>query len=76
MNPRRRWYHNLKANPNVEINVGPKRIPVTTQAVFPDDPDFPRLWRLVNNMKGNKDRYIEYQRRTTRTIPVVKLTPS
>ncbi|SEH69799.1 deazaflavin-dependent oxidoreductase, nitroreductase family [Mycolicibacterium rutilum] len=70
------WYHNLKANPNVEINVGPKRIPVTTQAVFPDDPDFPRLWRLVNNMKGNKDRYIEYQRRTTRTIPVVKLTPS
>ena len=23
------WYHNLKANPNVEINVGPKRFPVT-----------------------------------------------
>jgi F420H(2)-dependent quinone reductase len=22
------WYHNLKANPNVEINVGPKRFPV------------------------------------------------
>ena len=23
------WYHNLKANPNVEINVGPKRFAVT-----------------------------------------------
>ena len=29
------WYHNLKANPQVEINVGPKRFPVTARAVFP-----------------------------------------
>ena len=27
------WYHNLKANPQVEINVGPKRFPVTARAV-------------------------------------------
>ncbi|MGU3497304.1 nitroreductase family deazaflavin-dependent oxidoreductase [Mycobacterium sp. C31M] len=69
------WYHNLKANPAVEINVGPKRIPVTARAVFPDDPDFDRLWKIANNMLGNKDRYIGYQKRTSRPIPVVVLSP-
>ena len=70
------WYHNLKANPNVEINVGPKRFGVTAKPVPPDDPDYQRLWQIVNNMRGNKNRYIGYQKRTTRPIPVVVLTPS
>ncbi|KUI08599.1 nitroreductase [Mycolicibacterium acapulense] len=69
------WYHNLKADPNVEINVGPKRIKVTATPVTHDDPDFPRLWKIVNNMRGNKDRYIGYQKRTSRPIPVVRLKP-
>jgi F420H(2)-dependent quinone reductase len=69
------WYHNLKANPNVEINVGPKRFGVTAKPVTPEDPDYARLWQIVNNMRGNKDRYIGYQKRTTRPIPVVVLTP-
>ena len=69
------WYHNLKANPDVEINVGPKRIPVRATPVTRDDPDFDRLWGLVNNMRGNKDQYNKYQQRTTRQIPVVRLTP-
>src|SRR6202011_1211311 len=64
------WYHNLKANPNVEINVGPKRFGVTAKPVTPDDPEYPRLWQLVNNMRGNRNRYIGYQKRTTRPIPV------
>ncbi|MFV1363323.1 nitroreductase family deazaflavin-dependent oxidoreductase [Mycolicibacterium elephantis] len=67
------WYHNLKANPNVEINVGPRRFAVTAQPVLPDDPDYPRLWRIVN--ENNADRYANYQKRTTRPIPVVVLTP-
>ncbi|WP_163670320.1 nitroreductase family deazaflavin-dependent oxidoreductase [Mycolicibacterium alvei] len=69
------WYHNLKAKPQVEINVGPKRLGVTARPVLPGDPDYPRLWELVNNMRGNKNRYIGYQKRTTRPIPVVVLTP-
>ena len=69
------WYHNLKANPNVEINVGPKRFSVTAKSVTPDDPDYARLWQIVNNMRGNKDRYIGYQKRTSRPIPVIRLTP-
>ena len=70
------WYHNLKANPNVEINVGPKRFSVTAKPVTPDDPEYARLWPIVNDMRGNKDRYIGYQKRTSRPIPVVRLTPA
>jgi F420H(2)-dependent quinone reductase len=67
------WYHNLKADPNVEINVGPKRFGVTAKPVLPDDPDYARLWQIVN--KNNSDRYTAYQKKTTRPIPVVVLTP-
>ena len=67
------WYHNLKANPNVEINVGPKRFGVTAKPVLPDDPDYARLWQIVN--KKNSNRYEVYQKKTSRPIPVVVLTP-
>jgi deazaflavin-dependent oxidoreductase (nitroreductase family) len=67
------WYHNLKADPNVEINVGPKRFGVTAKPVLPDDPDYGRLWQIVN--KNNFDRYTAYQKKTSRPIPVVVLTP-
>lgn len=67
------WYHNLKADPNVEINVGAKRLAVTAHPVLPDDPDYARLWKLVN--ANNSDRYIGYQKKTSRPIPVIVLTP-
>ena len=66
------WYHNLKANPNVEINVGPKRFGVTARPVLPADPDYARLWQIVN--KNNSNRYEAYQTKTSRPIPVVVLT--
>jgi deazaflavin-dependent oxidoreductase (nitroreductase family) len=68
------WYHNLKANPDIEINVGPKRFGVTARPVLPDDPDYERLWEIVN--KNNANRYANYQKRTTRPIPVVVLRAS
>jgi deazaflavin-dependent oxidoreductase (nitroreductase family) len=67
------WYHNLKANPEVEVNVGPRRFRVTAQAVLPDDPDYARLWRIVN--ANNANRYDAYQARTSRPIPVIRLVP-
>lgn len=67
------WFHNLKANPSVQINVGRTRFGVRAAAVLPDDPDYPRLWRIVND--NNAHRYDAYQARTTRPIPVVRLTP-
>ncbi|MCX2930829.1 nitroreductase family deazaflavin-dependent oxidoreductase [Mycobacterium sp. CVI_P3] len=67
------WYHNLRAQPNIEINVGPKRLAVTAHIVLPDDPDYARLWQLCDSK--NAGRYAAYQRGTKRPIPVVRLTP-
>ena len=67
------WYHNLKANPKVEINVGTKRFGVTAKPVLPNDPDYARLWQIVN--KNNANRYEAYQNRTSRPIPVIVLRP-
>ena len=67
------WYHNLKANPDVEINVGSDRVLVTAQPVLPDSLDYARLWKLVN--ENNANRYVEYQKKTSRPIPVVALKP-
>jgi len=67
------WYHNLKANPDIEINVGPKRFGVTARPVLPGDQDYARLWQIVN--KEHSDRFEAYQRRTSRPIPVIVLNP-
>lgn len=68
------WYHNLRAHPDTEINLGPKRIRVKAHSVLPDDPDYARLWHIVN--ANNSDRYNGYQARTTRPIPVIRLRPA
>lgn len=67
------WYHNLRADPEVEIQIGTKRIPVTARAVLPGDPDRDRLWKLAD--ANNSGRYSNYQKATDRPIPVVVLTP-
>lgn len=68
------WYHNVKANPEVEIHVGSRRFAVTARPVLPDSLDYARLWKLVN--KNNANRYVEYQKKTSRPIPVIVLTPT
>ena len=40
----------------------------------PSDPDYERLWKIVNG--NNKDRYTAYQKQTSRPIPVVVVTPT
>lgn len=67
------WYFNLGASPQVEVQIGRKRSPGVAGAVNKGDPDYDRLWRLVND--NNKSRYDEYQRRTTRPIPLVVVRP-
>ena len=66
------WYHNLRKNPDVEINVGPRRFGVTARPVLPGDTDYARLWQIVNKNNGN--RYAAYQEKTSRPIPVVVLS--
>jgi deazaflavin-dependent oxidoreductase (nitroreductase family) len=68
------WLHNLRANPDVEIQVGRKRQKARARAVEFSDPDYGRLWQIVN--ENNRHRYSGYQQRTARQIPVVVLTPA
>ncbi|MCB1292946.1 MAG: nitroreductase family deazaflavin-dependent oxidoreductase, partial [Mycobacterium sp.] len=57
------WYYNLRAHPQVEVNVGPKRFPVTATVLSnADDPEYARLWQVVN--RNNQNRYRGYQKRT------------
>ena len=67
------WLFNVRANPDVEIQVGRERRPGTARVVAPGDPDYDRLWQIVN--ENNKDRYTAYQEQTSRPIPVVAVTP-
>ncbi|WP_073879844.1 nitroreductase/quinone reductase family protein [Mycobacterium paraffinicum] len=68
------WYHNLQRRPAAHINVGRQRIPVIARAVLPGEPDYGRLWRIVND--NNANNYDAYQQRTSRPIPIVRLTPA
>lgn len=68
------WYHNVRADPAVEIRVGTRRLRVQARPAVRGDADYERLWALVNRV--GRRRYDGYQRHTTRAIPVVVLTPS
>jgi deazaflavin-dependent oxidoreductase (nitroreductase family) len=67
------WLFNLRARPDAEIQVGRDRIPVTATEIGANDPDYQRVWKLVND--NNAQRYEAYQRKTSRPIPVVALAP-
>jgi hypothetical protein len=58
----------------VEVQVGRSRSAASAREILPDDPDYSRLWKIVND--NNRDRYTEYQKQTDRPIPIVVLTPS
>src|SRR5690348_2956965 len=68
------WLHNLKASPDVEVQVGRDRRRGRARVVESSDPDFDRVWRIVN--ENNHDRYNGYQKQTSRQIPVVAITPA
>ncbi len=65
------WLFNLRAQPTVEVQVARERYEATARVVEADDPDYARLWKLVNGI--NADRYDAYQAKTPRPIPLVAL---
>jgi len=67
------WFLNVEANPAVGVQVARRRADGRARVVEQGDAGYPRLWRLVND--GNHRRYEGYQRRTTRPIPLVVVTP-
>jgi F420H(2)-dependent quinone reductase len=68
------WLHNVRAHPDVEVQVARTRRAGTARVVEQSDPDYERLWKIVND--NNHDRYTAYQRQTTRAIPVIVVTPT
>ncbi len=65
------WFHNLVAEPNVEIQVGRERFPV--RARIAEGEERARLWTRADEV--NQGQYDIYQSRTKRPIPVVVLEP-
>ena len=65
------WYHNLVAQPDAEIQVGTRRIPVHAHVAEGEERE--AAWALADRV--NKGQYSVYQSRTDRTIPVVVLEP-
>jgi deazaflavin-dependent oxidoreductase (nitroreductase family) len=64
------WYHNLRANPEVEVSLrGGPREPWRATVASPEERA--RMWPLIADKYAN---YRGYQERTTREIPLVLLT--
>jgi deazaflavin-dependent oxidoreductase (nitroreductase family) len=64
------WYLNLKANPDVEVEVGP--VSRRMRAATADPGEHAALWRKAVQMYPPYDAY---QAKTRRRIPIVVLTP-
>ena len=76
------WYHNLVADPVVSVQIGRRQMQATARTANGDERQEP--WKLANKNNrglaplmhwGATGRYDGYQTHTTRTIPVVVLTP-
>lgn len=68
------WFLNLCANPQVEFQIGRKHLTGTATMIQPADPEYGRLWELMN--RTNHRRYDWYQSKTTRPIALVALVPA
>ncbi|HXA32621.1 MAG TPA: nitroreductase family deazaflavin-dependent oxidoreductase [Acidimicrobiales bacterium] len=76
------WLLNVEANPRVTVRLGRRLLRATARVADPDERA--HLWPLVNRKnrglaplfhRGVTGRYDVYQRHTSRTIPVVIITP-
>jgi deazaflavin-dependent oxidoreductase (nitroreductase family) len=64
------WYHNLKANPETEVEVGTETIPVRAEEATGEERE-----RLFRAQAERIPQFGEYEARAERTIPVIVLTP-
>jgi deazaflavin-dependent oxidoreductase (nitroreductase family) len=64
------WYHNLKANPEVSIEVGTETIDVTAEEATGEERE-----RLYGIQEKEQPQFAEYATKTDRKIPVIVLVP-
>ncbi|MEU8674583.1 nitroreductase family deazaflavin-dependent oxidoreductase [Streptomyces sp. NPDC048560] len=62
------WYLNLLAGPEVELRVGTERFPAVAETLSAQEKE--RVWPHLVDLFP---RYAQYQRGTSRDIPVVRL---
>jgi deazaflavin-dependent oxidoreductase (nitroreductase family) len=65
------WYHNLKAHPNVTVEVGTDTIDVLASEATGEERE-----RLYRAQAERVPQFAEYERKTERAIPVIVLTPT
>jgi deazaflavin-dependent oxidoreductase (nitroreductase family) len=65
------WYHNLKAHPEVAIEVGTETINVVASEASDDERE-----RLFRAQAKQSPQFAAYQDKTDRLIPAIILTPT
>jgi deazaflavin-dependent oxidoreductase (nitroreductase family) len=64
------WFHNLRANPDATVEVGPDTVEVEAVITYGEERE-----RLFSKQKQLMPQFVDYEQKTTRQIPVVALTP-
>ena len=62
------WYHNLRTHPDVTVEVGPEKFPARAQIAGE-----PERRRLYDQHAAKMPAFAQYEKKTTRKIPVVVL---
>lgn len=62
------WYHNLKAHPDVTVEVGTQSFPV--HAVEATGPERDDLWRRLVELRPG---FADYEKKTDRVFPMFRL---
>ncbi len=65
------WYHNLKAHPDVKIEVGSETIEVRAEQITGPERD-----KLYTRQASLYPQFAQYQQKTKRIIPVIAFTPN
>jgi deazaflavin-dependent oxidoreductase (nitroreductase family) len=63
------WYHNLKAHPDVKIEVGDETIDVHAEEITGPDHD-----KIYARQASLYPQFAQYQKKTKRVIPVIAFT--
>ena len=62
------WYHNLRAHPDTTVEVGTETMPVRARVAEGEERE--RIWEEQKRVNPN---FADYEKKTTRPIPVVVL---
>jgi deazaflavin-dependent oxidoreductase (nitroreductase family) len=65
------WYRNLKTRPEAQIEVGDTAFSVQATIAERDE-----RTRLYEKFKAASNNFVKYEKRTSRVLPVIRLTPT